>query len=311
VNLRQLEIIRAVMRTRSTVAAAQDLGMSQPAVSNAIKAAEKQLGFELFDRTSRRLVPTQEARILLADAEPLFLMHEQIKQTALQLKAGRKGELRIVASSELSESLMPQLLSRFAKSHPGLELSLETQRVENLLEYLEVGISDIGFAMRPTPRPNLEYVPLAELEVICVCHRDHPLGTLEFVTPTDLREAEIINVRGMASSLIEESFVKSAVNYSPSFHVRFMNIAGYCAEEGLGVTFMDELTAANTRYARLARIPFRPRTPITLYAIVSAEKLRQRLINDLIRDARGEINNRLSLIEKFKGGSGSSECRGH
>lgn len=292
-NLRQLEIIRAVMRTRSTIAAAQDLGMSQPAVSNAIKAAETQLGFDLFDRTNRRLVPTQEARILLADAEPLFLMHEQIKQTALHLKSGRKGELRIVASAELSESLMPQLLSRFAEGHPGLELSLETQRVDNLLEYLEAGVSDVGFAMRPTPRHSLEYIPLAELDVICVCHKDDPLSTLDFVTPTDLREKKIINVRGMASALIEESFVKSAVNYSPSFHVRFMNIAGYCAEEGLGVTFMDQLTAANTRYSRLARIPFRPRTPITIYAIVSAERLRQRLINDLIRDARVEIKNRL------------------
>src|ERR1700738_1654762 len=73
-NLRQFEILRAVMRTRSTVAAAQNLGMSQPAVSNAIKHAESALGFLLFDRVNKRMIPTQEAQILLAEAEPLFLM---------------------------------------------------------------------------------------------------------------------------------------------------------------------------------------------------------------------------------------------
>jgi len=77
-NLRQLEILRAVVRTRSTVAAAQDLGMSQPAVSNAIKHAETALGFLLFDRINKRMIPTQEAQILLAEAEPLFLMQDLI-----------------------------------------------------------------------------------------------------------------------------------------------------------------------------------------------------------------------------------------
>lgn len=293
-NLRQLEVLRAVMRTRSTVGAAQDLGMSQPAVSNAIKAAESNLGFALFDRTNHRLVPTEEARILLAEAEPLFLMQDVVNQTAMHLRTGRKGQVRIVATSELSESLLPQLLSRFAKAHPGVELSLETQRVDSLLEYVETGVSDVGFAMRPMPRHNLEYIPLAQLDIVCACHKDHPLAKLDFVTPTDLGAVPLINVRGMASSLIEEAFVRSAVNYSPSIHVRFMNVAGYCAEEELGVTFMDELTASNRRYTRLASIPFQPKTQITAYAIVSANRMRQRLTKELIGHAREEIQHMLA-----------------
>src|SRR6478609_926725 len=94
INLRQLEVLRAVMRYRTTIGAAEELGMSQPAVSKAIRLAETKMGFLLFDRISNRLVPTQEARILFADAEPWFLMHQAIQQKAWDLRTGKAGVLR-------------------------------------------------------------------------------------------------------------------------------------------------------------------------------------------------------------------------
>src|SRR3984893_11271218 len=241
-NLRQLEILRAVMRTRSTVGAARDLAFSQPAVSNAIKNAESMLGFLLFDRANKRLIPTQEAQILLAEAEPLFLMQDLISQTAADLRTGRKGRMRIVATSELSETLLPQVVARFSRDHGGVEISLETLTLDNLLEYVEIGIVDVGFAMEPHPRRNLEYLPLAQLDMVCACHADSPLAQLSFVTPTDLRGVALINARTSSriSNLVQEAFRRSAVDYAPAIDVRFMNVAGHFVEEGLGVTIMDE-----------------------------------------------------------------------
>ena len=63
-NLRQIELLRAVVRCETTVRAAQELGLSQPAVSNAIKHLESQVGFPLFERVNNRLFPTAEARSL-------------------------------------------------------------------------------------------------------------------------------------------------------------------------------------------------------------------------------------------------------
>ncbi len=264
-NLRQLEILRAVMRTRSTVAAAQDLGMSQPAVSNAIKNAESSLGFLLFDRVNKRMIPTQESQILLAEAEPLFLMQDLISQTAAHLRTGRKGRMRIVATSELSESLLPQVVSRFSRDHRGVEISIETQRLDNLLEYVETGIVDVGFAMEPHPRPTLEYLPLAQLDMVWAC-----------------------------STLVQEAFRRSAVDYAPAIDVRFMNVAGHFVEEGLGVTIMDELTASSKRYSRLKSLPFKPKTQVTVSAIVPSDRMQQRLTQALIKHAREEIAARLA-----------------
>ena len=294
-NLRQLEILSAVMRTRSTVGAARDLGMSQPAVSNAITSAESSLGFLLFERVNKRLIPTQEAQILLAEAEPLFLMQDLVRQTAEHLRTGRKGRMRIVATSELSESLLPQVVARFSRDHGGVEISLETVRLDNLLEYVEIGIADVGFAMEPHPRQNLEYLPLAQLDMVCACHADSPLAALEFVTPTDLRGIALINARTSSrmSNLVQDAFRRSAVDYTPAIDVRFMNVAGHFVEEGLGVTIMDELTASSKRYRRLTSVPFKPKTQVTVSAIVSSDRLKQRLTLSLIKHAREEITTRL------------------
>ena len=68
-TLRQLEILRAVLRFQTTMAAARVLGMSQPAVSAALKQMESQLGFALFERVNNRLFPTEAARMLQQEAE--------------------------------------------------------------------------------------------------------------------------------------------------------------------------------------------------------------------------------------------------
>ncbi len=73
-NIRQLEIFCAVTRSRTTVAAAFELGISQPAVSNTIKHLEDNLGFSLFDRIGNRLVPTAEGKAVYQDVQPLQTM---------------------------------------------------------------------------------------------------------------------------------------------------------------------------------------------------------------------------------------------
>ncbi|MGN6773483.1 MAG: LysR family transcriptional regulator [Rhizobiaceae bacterium] len=288
-NLRHLEVLRAVMRARSTVGAAHDLGMSQPAVSNAIKAAETNLGFLLFRRQNKRLIPTEEAHILMTEAEPLFLIKESISQIATRLKAGRKGSVRIVASSELSDSLLPATLARFLSKHQSVEITLETLPVETLLEYLAIGACDVGFAMRPPHRHNLEFIEIAELDMVCGFHEASPLAGLDYVTPADLQNQPIISTRGMVKKLIEDIFAANSVPFLSMIDVRFMNIAANLSEQGLGVTFMDALTASRKRRTKLRSAPFMPMVKIPLKAIVSNESSQKKLVVELINYAREEV----------------------
>ncbi len=290
-NLRQLEILRGVVRTGSTVGAANILNMSQPAVSNAIKSAELSLGFRLFDRINKRLVPTQEAMMLLAQAEPMFLIRELVEQTAQQLRDGRTGRINVVATAEPSESVLPQAITRFLKTRPKVSVTLETLRLDNVMEYVEAGIADIGFAMEPHPRPTLNYLPLSKLDIVCLCPDSSPLCELPYVTPEDLRNAPLINAstRSRLYNMVTETFRDSSVPYSPIINVRFMNLAALFVQEGLGVAIMDELTASSKRFHGVRSVPFRPRIKVRLNAILSVDRPMQRLTKGLIEHVREEI----------------------
>jgi len=114
-NLRQLEILRAVIRHRTTVAAADELALSQPAISNALKAMEAQAGFALFERVNNRLFPTTEAMALYKESDAIFALHAKLENRVRDLRENRTGHLSIVATPPLAYSIIPPALSSFLR----------------------------------------------------------------------------------------------------------------------------------------------------------------------------------------------------
>ncbi len=91
ISLRLLEIFGAMMRCETTVEAAEQLGISQPAVSNGIRQLESQLGVTLFERLHRRLQPTEEALLLFEDVRPVFSMLRSFSTRARSMRNGLSG----------------------------------------------------------------------------------------------------------------------------------------------------------------------------------------------------------------------------
>lgn len=290
-NLRQLEVLRSVLRCRTTIGAARELGMSQPAVSHAVQRAESQLGFRLFDRVNNRLVPTEEARILFADSEPLFAMHQAIKQKAVDLRDGKAGRIRLVATSELSESLLPNILSRFTAQHPDVKVALDTVRLDTALEAIELNVADVGLAIEPHPRPALTYQPLLKIGMVCVCSMNSPLKKLSVVTPRDLAAERLIFARTTSrmSVLVEQAFHQAKTRFAPAVEVRFLNVAAALVEAGLGVAIVDELTISSGHYSKLIIRPFKPQITITVSAIYAKDKTPSRLTGIFLDHAKAEI----------------------
>jgi DNA-binding transcriptional LysR family regulator len=305
-NLRQLEIFRAVMRMRTTVAAAEELSMSQSAVSNAIKSAESQLGFRLFERISNRLVPTEEAKILLEEAEPLFMHQQAVNQRASDLKAGRIGRIRVVATAELSESILPSVMLKFLNAHPSVYLSLDTKPLSSVLDAVETGLADVGFGMEAHERYGITLKPVAELTTVCVCQPVSSLAALPSISPDDLQTNKLIapQTSNGIGVLIAEAFSKAAVSYSPMVEVRFLNVAARLVQEGWGVALLDELTVSSGRYSDLAIRSFKPRVRLALSAILPKQRIPSRISNDFISIFQKETTQRLSALQKWMGKNG-------
>ncbi len=276
------------MRHRTTIGAAEDLGMSQPAVSNAIKLAEVKMGFSLFDRVSNRLVPTEEARILCAEAEPLFLMHQAIQQKAWDLRTGRTGVLRICATAELSEFLVPKALRQFIGGHPNVRVHMETSRMDAVLDAVETGISDLGLAINPPSRPGLLQELLIETEMMCISPIEYGLQALAGLTPSDLSGRRLIGppTDSPFRSLLEGAFQKSGTQFGPDIEVRFANVASPLVEEGLGIAIVDALTARSGWHAKFVAHTFRPRIALPVCALTRGDKPQQRLALAFIDHAR-------------------------
>jgi DNA-binding transcriptional LysR family regulator len=286
-NLRQLEILRAVMRLRTTVGAAREIGMSQPSVSNAIKSMESHLGFRLFHRVSNRLIPTEEATSLFLDSEPLFLMFQGIRQKAGDLRASRIGRVRLTTTAELSESLIPTVIRRFVPHHPKVAISIETRPMIEMLDALEAGVTHLGLVMEPDPRPGIETRPLRQFDMVCVCPKDSPLAGLPFVTPQDLLDTTLIAAPAgsRVNGLVQEAFRRAKLPFAPGIEVRFMNTGVSLVEQGIGITIVDPLTAAAGARERIAIRPFRPAIPITVHAALARDKPPSRLVQSFLRHA--------------------------
>lgn len=295
INLRQLEVLRAVMRYRTTTGAAEELGMSQPAVSNAIKLAETKVGVALFDRISNRLQPTADAQLLLADAEPLFRLHEAIQRKAWDLRTGRAGVLRIASTAELSQMLVPGVLRLLQDAHPDVRIALETVRMDELVESVESGSADIGVAMRPPSRPSLVREVLIESELMCICPPNDPLASMPVLTPFDVHGRDTI---GPASGsplgiLLDAAFERFGEHYSPVIEARFSNVAAPLVEQGLGIGFVDELTARHRPQPGYSVHRFSPRVPIKVCALVLRDRPVQRMTKAFLELAREFLQARL------------------
>ena len=268
-NLRQLEIFRAVMHHRTTVAAARMLGMSQSAVSNAVKHTEQQLGFVLFERRGNRLVPTQEARMLLEQAEPLFAHHKAVRRHIDDIRSGQTGRLRVAATAELSASVLPGVVQRFLAERPALHLHLDTLPLNAVIDTVENGAADIGFGIAVHDRHGARVQPVLALHAVCVCPADSRLARLSHVTPRDCLGHRLVvpqpaNTVGM---LVAQAFATASAPFVPHVEVRFLDVARRLVEQGCGVTIIDELSANAGPSDGLAVRSFLPRIELGLAAI--------------------------------------------
>jgi DNA-binding transcriptional LysR family regulator len=273
-NIRHLEVFEALMRCRTTVSAAEELGISQPAVSNAIKALEKQVGFALFERANRILRPTEDARLLLAEVEPVFAMLRSIETEIRDLRAARAGRLRLSSTPPLGHAALPEALRGFLADRPGVTVRYDVRRMETVLQSVESGAVDVGFALGIEEHRELEVIPLHRGAMVAVMPADHPLAKLDAVTPRDLSRHTLIGLETNLGALVRAAFAQEGVQHKARIEARYCHTACILAGAGIGVSVVDPYSAGKAEHLNVAFRPFLPAAPVVASAIVrSADEL--------------------------------------
>jgi DNA-binding transcriptional LysR family regulator len=173
-DTKQLAAFCAVVERESFSRAAASLGVTQPAVSQQVRALEKRLGQQLLDRSGRRVVPTDTGRQLYQGAQRLLAMEEQLLSEVTRPAQGPlTGTLEIGASTGPAAIVVPLLLCEFQRDNPALTIELavhDTQTIVSLVADRELELGVVGAARA---RRSVEFEPFFSDEVILVCPPAH------------------------------------------------------------------------------------------------------------------------------------------
>ena len=126
INLKHLEAFRSVMLAGSVVGAAKLLNVTQPGVSRTIGLLELRLGFTLFVRQGRKLIPTPEAEALFREIEPFYSGVERIAQVAQDIRLQRAGALRVACLPALAQGMAPRAIAQLSAARPNVSVFLQS-----------------------------------------------------------------------------------------------------------------------------------------------------------------------------------------
>jgi DNA-binding transcriptional LysR family regulator len=260
-NLRQMEVFRAVMLTGSVGAAAELLHVSQPAVSKVLAQAARQAGVPLFERVRGRLVPTAEAQQLYTEVDALWRGVERIRDVARALAQPRAGRLRLAVSASVAAYLVPQAVALLCEGFPEIQTQMEILIAPIMVESLLDRTADLGIALQPNDHPNLLTIQSYRCGFACVMREDHPLARKKVLEPADLRGERVITSPENTpyGQALRRAYGREAPQLRLDLQVRSSTSACWQARAGGGIAVVDRAAVAGGTFPDLAVRDFRTR----------------------------------------------------
>lgn len=287
-NLRELEVFRAIMLGGSITEAARILGISQPAVSTALRHAEDRLGLALFRRHKGRIHPTSEALDLYAEVASLFEKLSAIQKFANDLRDTRSGLLSIASTPTLTYAFLARAIRRFRDARPGVRVLLEVTHTQRTIELASAGQIDLGFIHAPSENPLLQFETLASAEMICVLPADHPLAAQATLGPRDLSAWPLItNIRNSIAPRLEDAFRRQGIERDFAIACNHTMTIYMMVEAGAGIGLVDPWVPSD-RFPSLLRKPFRPRVEVSPRALYPRSQPMSRLAEGFLAVAKEE-----------------------
>jgi LysR family transcriptional regulator, transcription activator of glutamate synthase operon len=165
-ELRQLRYTEAVARHRHFTRAAEELHVAQSALSQQIRRLETELGAELFERTSRSVVPTEAGGAVAARARVILAAVDGVREEVDELRGLVRGHVSIGALLPAGPIDVPQLLARFAREFPGIEVGLREGTAGDMLRYLAGDEVDAAFTLQAELPEDLAVERFGEDELV-------------------------------------------------------------------------------------------------------------------------------------------------
>lgn len=236
VTFRQLKVFDAVARYKSYTRAAQELFLSQPAVSMQIKQLEGNIGLPLFEQLGKKIFLTEAGRELYAYSHSIAEQLDEADAVMEELKGVRRGRL-VVAVASTANYFATRLLAAFSKRHSDITVSLDVTNRKSLLAQLEANETDLVIMGRPPAEMDLVTESFMENPLVVIAPPDHPL-TRETHIPLSRLQQETFVVREQGSGTriaMERFFTNQGVALTTGMEMSSNEAIKQAVEAGLGL----------------------------------------------------------------------------
>jgi DNA-binding transcriptional LysR family regulator len=242
-DTRQLQAFCAVVEKKSFSQAAEQLGVTQPAVSLQVRALEQRLGQSLLDRSGRRVEPTEAGRRLYRSAQRMLALEEQLLDEVSADDGRLTGTLAIGASTGPGAHLVPLLLCEFQREHPDLHVALSIWDTQTVIDRVVDRQLELGVVGALRRHRSLEFEPLVRDEIVLAVPPGHDAagGTISL---DELREETLIVMQEGAGvrQVVEEELRRAGLRLrgiEPKLELGLQESVKTAVAAGYGVAFIS------------------------------------------------------------------------
>jgi DNA-binding transcriptional LysR family regulator len=261
-DLRQMEMFRAVAEEGSFTKAAERLHVSQSAVSRQVKLLEDELGGVLLHRGPRKVALTGPGELLLKTTHRVERELQDALAQIAETRALQRGTLSLAGGMTVCMYILPRVLKRFRSLYPKVELSLSSAPTAALLERLRRRELDLALLTLPVVAADVEVKPVIKEEMVVVTAPGHPLMRERPVAPKSLGRYPLIVYEAGSNTrrILDDFFVAEEVPVRIAMETENVEVIKAMVGNGLGVSVIPFAAAAkDVRQKRLAYARLRGR----------------------------------------------------
>jgi DNA-binding transcriptional LysR family regulator len=264
---RDFELLNHLIRFGSVSEAARAMNTTQPNASKMLKKIEAHFGLRLFERVNGRLHPTEEARLIAGQAESALISLRRLDSLARDLREMRHGSLTVGATPQLSRDWAPSVVADYMSRHPGVAVTVQTRNSRQLVELVAERQLDVALGLLAADDPNVVSRRLFAIDLLAALPSGHPLCDRPVLEARDFDGLDFItasmldNSRDRIETFFAAQGARPAIRGEASLSCTRLGLV----ERGLGLSFVDALSAEEYAGDAVAFRPVSPRLTLTVW----------------------------------------------
>jgi DNA-binding transcriptional LysR family regulator len=244
-NLNQLKIFYYAAKNGNLSTAANELFITQPAVTKGIQRLQEHYEIKFIDFVGKKLMLTDAGEVLYQIAEKIFEMEKQAEESIRDFQQRKRGQIRVLSSESFGDYYLPHIIIPFSKAYPLVRVSMNILPTEQVVEKTASLECDLGFISYPVEHKKLSVREVLEDKLVIITAPNHPLAHKKNLKPKDLEGQNfIMHEKGSAPRrAIEELIRKNNISIGIPLELSSNRAIKRAVEESTGIALISRKVA--------------------------------------------------------------------